>query len=232
MTKEKYLIDTGADISVIPKSRFKNLNEDNHRKVTAANGLPIKTYGTKILNIDLGLGGRFRHEFVIANTVAGLCPAINDFVSLPERMRDIKARPAAYHVGAKYLTAETVEFRDSDATIFLGRLATFGHAFMPNSTIMRSPHVRGDSYKNYDDYNIEFETLLTAYRMSMRKTQEDALKHLKASVSGNLRNYEAACTAFNVVPNDSLRVFFQKLEDERDQSDNSAPVLPQLQPLP
>lgn len=67
MSKTKYLIDTGADISVIPKSNFTNLTQDEHSRVTAANGSCINTYGIKTLEVDLGLSKRFRHEFVISD---------------------------------------------------------------------------------------------------------------------------------------------------------------------
>lgn len=60
------MIDTGADISVIPASSFKNLIEDQNLHLTAANGSPIRTYGSKLLLLNLGLRREFRHPFMVA----------------------------------------------------------------------------------------------------------------------------------------------------------------------
>ncbi|XP_058816231.1 uncharacterized protein LOC131679511 [Topomyia yanbarensis] len=51
----RYLIDTGADISVIPPSPREQLNPTKYNQLFAANGSPINTYGTRRLTIDIGL---------------------------------------------------------------------------------------------------------------------------------------------------------------------------------
>lgn len=66
-SKLTFLIDTGADISVIPASVFKNLIQDQHLVLTAANGSPIKTYGCKLITINLGLRRNFIHTFIVAD---------------------------------------------------------------------------------------------------------------------------------------------------------------------
>ncbi|KAG4081132.1 hypothetical protein HA402_011977 [Bradysia odoriphaga] len=62
-----YLIDTGADISVIPP----NSNEKGHTSCNftlhAANGSQIKTYGSKSVTLNLGLRRNIRWIFVIAD---------------------------------------------------------------------------------------------------------------------------------------------------------------------
>ena len=62
-----FLIDTGADVSVIPKtcSKFFKLNNDFH--LTAANGTVIKTYGSKVVEVELGLKRSYSHEFILAD---------------------------------------------------------------------------------------------------------------------------------------------------------------------
>lgn len=62
----RYLIDTGADISVMPRlssSRFTPID----LKLYAANGTAIKVYGSHQVIVDLGLRRRFVWPFLIAD---------------------------------------------------------------------------------------------------------------------------------------------------------------------
>lgn len=63
----KFLIDSGADISVLPSSKFKNHKKASDIILTAANGSTITTFGKKMLNVDLGLQREFPFVFIIAN---------------------------------------------------------------------------------------------------------------------------------------------------------------------
>lgn len=62
-----FLIDTGADVSVVPKSfaKFFKLNKDF--QLTAANGSVINTYGSKVVEVELGLRRTYPHEFILAD---------------------------------------------------------------------------------------------------------------------------------------------------------------------
>lgn len=64
----RYLIDTGADVSVIPNSTNK---PSNHRisqmHLFAANGTIIPTFGQRLLKLDLGLRREFNWPFIIAS---------------------------------------------------------------------------------------------------------------------------------------------------------------------
>lgn len=53
--KLNFLIDTGTDLSVILSTWFREICKDPISVLSAANGTYIITFGTKILNIDLGL---------------------------------------------------------------------------------------------------------------------------------------------------------------------------------
>ena len=64
-SKLTFLIDSGADVSVIPNSIFGILAKANDTLV-AANGTPIPTYGVKFLKVSLGLRRSFPHTFVLA----------------------------------------------------------------------------------------------------------------------------------------------------------------------
>lgn len=63
----KFLVDTGANISVLPATRKQLLSECDDYKLYAANGTEIKTYGVKTLNLDFGLRRPYQWSFVLAN---------------------------------------------------------------------------------------------------------------------------------------------------------------------
>lgn len=65
LTRLTFLIDTGADVSVIPNSTFGALHKTNDT-LMAANGTSIATYGVKLLQVALGLRRTFAHTFILA----------------------------------------------------------------------------------------------------------------------------------------------------------------------
>ncbi|KAK5639259.1 hypothetical protein RI129_011751 [Pyrocoelia pectoralis] len=65
-TGMKFLIDSGADVSVMPPNKYKKKTV-HQRTLFAANGTPINTYGEQLLSLDLGLRRTFRWPFIIAN---------------------------------------------------------------------------------------------------------------------------------------------------------------------
>ena len=64
----RFLIDTGAEVSVIPPSSTDRKNKQDCSGLRAVNGSPIATFGTRSLTLDLGLRRVFRWIFVIADT--------------------------------------------------------------------------------------------------------------------------------------------------------------------
>ncbi|UYV70228.1 hypothetical protein LAZ67_7002244 [Cordylochernes scorpioides] len=74
----RFLVDSGADISIIPP-KDKNRMPRSDYKLYAANGTEIVTYGTKVRNLDIGLRRQFQWPFVIANTNRAIIGA--DFLS-------------------------------------------------------------------------------------------------------------------------------------------------------
>ena len=65
-SKLRFLIDTGADVSVIPPTPSMRQSPSD-LILSAANGTQIKTYGTRLLTLDLGLRRIFRWQFLIAD---------------------------------------------------------------------------------------------------------------------------------------------------------------------
>lgn len=64
--KITFLIDTGADLSVLPYTLFFSHKIDPDMYLSAANGTRINSYGRKLLEVDLGLRRPFLHEFILA----------------------------------------------------------------------------------------------------------------------------------------------------------------------
>ena len=67
-TGRRFLIDTGAEVSVIPPSTTDRMNKQDCSGLQAVNGSPIATFGTWSLTLDLGLRHVFRWIFSIADT--------------------------------------------------------------------------------------------------------------------------------------------------------------------
>lgn len=88
--KFKFLIDSGADISVLPASKFKASNQLSDIILTAANGTTISTFGKRMLNIDLGLSREFPFIFLIADIEKPIIGA--DFLHKYGLLIDIRNR--------------------------------------------------------------------------------------------------------------------------------------------
>ncbi|GFU69855.1 retrovirus-related Pol polyprotein from transposon 297 [Trichonephila clavipes] len=65
-SRSKYLIDTGADVSVIPLTTASKDLPPVSLQLFAANGTVISTYGQKLVTLDLGLRWVFKWPFIIA----------------------------------------------------------------------------------------------------------------------------------------------------------------------
>lgn len=88
----RYLVDTGANISVLPKTlrAVRHNNEASTYKLYAANGTEIQTYGTKTLVLNLKLRRAFNWTFVIADVSQPILGA--DFLNHYNLLVDIRGR--------------------------------------------------------------------------------------------------------------------------------------------
>lgn len=85
----KFLIDSGADISVVPPTAAeRNLTYAHPHRLFAANGTAIKMYGKRRIDIDLGLRRQFTWEFYIAEVTSAIIGA--DFIAHYELLIDLK----------------------------------------------------------------------------------------------------------------------------------------------
>ena len=65
-SKQQFLVDTGADLSVLPPLKSDNKSPSG-LQLTAANGSVIQTYGQRLLTLDFGLRRPFSWKFVVAD---------------------------------------------------------------------------------------------------------------------------------------------------------------------
>ena len=74
-TGSKFLVDTGAQVSIIPPSSTDRRTLCTNLTLKAVNGTPIKTFGTRSLTLSLGLRRTFRWVFIIAETATPILGA-------------------------------------------------------------------------------------------------------------------------------------------------------------
>ena len=70
-----------------------------------------------------------------------LIPSPEDFSGIAERVALVKASPASYHIGAKYLTGNARADYNDKYDLVLGRLGTFARVNYKSSTLVKSPHL-------------------------------------------------------------------------------------------
>ncbi|GFW46181.1 hypothetical protein TNCV_4210601 [Trichonephila clavipes] len=68
----QFLVDSGADVSILPWTKTKAECQASQYKLYAANGTEIPTYGLKIFTLDLGLRRPFQWPFIIAKVKRGI----------------------------------------------------------------------------------------------------------------------------------------------------------------
>ena len=88
-SNRRFLVDTGAEISVIPPTSTQR-NSVSNKTLLAANGTIIQTFGTTALNINFGMGRNFPWTFEIADVKSPIIGA--DFVLHFNLSVDLKNR--------------------------------------------------------------------------------------------------------------------------------------------
>lgn len=67
VTGLRFLVDTGAEISVIPPSALDRKHRKDSFSLQAVNNTPIATYGTQLHTLNIGLRRKFQWIFIIAD---------------------------------------------------------------------------------------------------------------------------------------------------------------------
>ncbi|GFU97786.1 retrovirus-related Pol polyprotein from transposon opus [Trichonephila clavipes] len=86
----QFLVDSGADVSILIWTKTKGECQASQYKLYAANGTEIPTYGLKILTLDLGLKRPFQWPFIIAKVKRGIIGA--DFLQKFQLLIDLHNR--------------------------------------------------------------------------------------------------------------------------------------------
>lgn len=87
-SQQQFLIDTGADVSVIPRGLHSADVKPTTVQLFAANGTIINVYGEVMLNVQLGLRRDFLWTFLIADVSSGIIGA--DFLRHFDLLVDLK----------------------------------------------------------------------------------------------------------------------------------------------
>lgn len=166
-----------------------------------------------VMRITSTPAGTARHSIaheifrkMIVHPIAVFCPSIGDYHGLSETVARIRADPAAYHIGHNYLTDNQPIAGWSDATALglLGRVGSFGHHFMNTTTVMGSPAVKNDAYKNCPDYDPAFDSLMGSYKLAQLNSQKQGLESLCRSQTVDAGSYRSVCESFGKRPNETL----------------------------
>lgn len=118
MSNRKFLIDTGASVSVFPHSPAKGEFPSNDLKLVSADGSAIKSYGSRTLPVRLG-GRHFTWSFVLAAVDRPILGA--DFLAVNHLMVDISNRQLVDSLTREVITAPPTpaeeEFRAALLTV-------------------------------------------------------------------------------------------------------------------
>lgn len=85
-----FLVDTGADISLIPYDKVRKVHSPSTLQLFAANGTRIDTFGEKCLTLDLGLRRAFTWPFCVARVSKPILGA--DFLKYYGLLVDLRGR--------------------------------------------------------------------------------------------------------------------------------------------
>lgn len=110
-TRERFLVDTGAEISVLA-AKNKAKRSTSSFTLYAANNTPITTYGEKSITLDLGLRRVFRWTFIIADVKTSIIGA--DFLRYFKLLVDLHKKKLLDEV--TNLAINTLSIRSNEPT--------------------------------------------------------------------------------------------------------------------
>lgn len=126
-----FLVDTGAEISVLPK-RFaihRQLTTDNLR-LYAANGTTINTFGDRLICVNLGLRRQFKWRFIVADVTKPILGA--DFLQHYGLLVDIRNRRLVDSITNISTPARVVNASSSESVHIISRDKSVFHDILLN----------------------------------------------------------------------------------------------------
>ena len=151
----RFLVDTGAEVSVIPPSGPRHTLRPTGYSLQAANQSSIATYGTRSLTLDLGLRRTFRWIFIVADVKHAILGA--DFL---------------HHYGL------SVDIRKSRLLDTLTQLQVHGLSTQTASACLSLPSL--DSQDPYSAVLAEFPGILRP-RTKERPCQHTVTHHIRTT---------------------------------------------------
>ncbi len=150
-----FLVDTGAQISVLPPTHTDRLRKQEGRNLSAVNGTGIATYGTRSLTLDLSLRRTFRWIFVIADVQK---PLGADFL---------------HHFG---LLVDLTNGKLVDTNTQLSIMGLLANDFPPTVTIPTSNHMH-----EYTSLLSKFPALTRVHNYHDNPVKHDVTHHITTS---------------------------------------------------
>lgn len=89
-SKMQFLIDTGADVSVLPASLSDKRRGANKFTLFSADGSPLPTYGEQLMDLDIGLRRKFRWPFILTTVEKPIIGA--DFLKYFNLLIDLRKK--------------------------------------------------------------------------------------------------------------------------------------------
>lgn len=138
-----FLIDTGSDVSVIPKKFAPNPEISVKYNLNAVNNSPITTYGIKELFIDLNLGEIHRWNLIVADVTTPILGA--DFLTAHHLLPDLKLKKLVNGINLCSVKCLTKSFVQNSvhlvtADINSNLVSKFPSVFKPPQYQKNPPH--------------------------------------------------------------------------------------------
>ncbi|GFX86039.1 retrovirus-related Pol polyprotein from transposon opus [Trichonephila clavipes] len=119
----QFLVDSGADVSILPWTKTKGECQASQYKLYAANGTEIPTYGLKILTLDLCLRRPFQWPFIIAKVKRGIIGA--DFLQKFQLLIDLHNRKLIDGVTNLSIKGEVATIQESNDLSTVNRASKY-----------------------------------------------------------------------------------------------------------
>ncbi|GFW53838.1 retrovirus-related Pol polyprotein from transposon opus [Trichonephila clavipes] len=119
----QFLVDSGADVSILPWKKTKGECQASQYKLYAANGTEIPTYGLKILTLDLGLRRPFQWPFIIAKVKRGIIGA--DFLQKFQLLIDLHNRKLIDGVTNLSIKGEVATIQENNDLSIVNRASKY-----------------------------------------------------------------------------------------------------------